>query len=93
VAQSEAEFSAWTSLKGDYVKVYAKNLVGAGKVQFLVNGVERAWIRAIDQSDPKLRRANGFDYLVRSIKLTPGKNIFEVHQDGERVWRSAYTQR
>jgi hypothetical protein len=93
VAQSEAEFSAWTSLKGDYVKVYAKNLVGAGKVQFLVNGVERAWIRAIDQSDPKLRRANGFDYLVRSIKLTAGKNTFEVYQDGERVWRSAYTQR
>jgi hypothetical protein len=93
VAQSEAEFSAWTSLKGDYVKVYAKNLVGAGKVQFLVNGVERAWIRAIDQSAPKLRRANGFYYLVRSIKLTAGKNTFEVYQDGERVWRSAYTQR
>lgn len=93
VAQSDAEFSAWTSLKGDFVKVYAKNLVGAGKVQFLVNGVERAWIRAIDQSDPKLRRANGFDYLVRSIRLTAGKNTFEVYRDGERVWRSAYTQR
>ena len=91
VAQGDEEFLAWTSLKGDFVKVYAKNLIGAGKVQFMVNGVERAWVRAIDQSDPKLRRANGFDYLVRSVTLKPGKNVFEVYLDGERVWRSAYT--
>lgn len=93
VAPGASEFSAWTSLKGDFVKVYAKNLVGAGKVQFFVNGVERAWIRAVDQSDPKLRRANGFDYLVRSIELTSGKNTFEIFVDGERVRRVAYTQR
>jgi hypothetical protein len=78
---------------GDTVKIFAKGVIGAGKVQFLVNGVERAWIRAIDESDPKLRRANGSYYLVRSVKLNKGKNIFEVYQDGERVWRSAYTQR
>lgn len=92
---SLSNIAAWTQIQadGETVTIYAKGVVGAGKVQFLVNGVERAWIRAIDQSDPKLRRANGFDYLVRSIRLTAGKNTFEVYRDGERVWRSAYTQR
>lgn len=85
-------FAAWTSLKGDYVKVYAKNLIEAGKVQFFVSGREVAWVRAVDEANPKLRETNGFFYLVRSVDLLAGKNVFEIYLDGERVWRAAYTK-
>lgn len=90
---ADSLFAAWTSLKGDYVKVYAKNPVGAGKVQFFVNGKEVAWVRAINEQDPKLRKAGGFSYLVRSVDLLPGKNVFEIHLNGERIRRVAYTLR
>jgi hypothetical protein len=73
------------------VKVYAKNLVGAGKVQYFVNGLEVAWVRAADSTDPKLRSANGAYYLVRTVELVAGqKNVIEIYVDGERVKRAAY---
>jgi hypothetical protein len=76
------------------IKLYAKNIVGAGKVQFFLNGKEIAWVRAIDESDPKLREANGFYYLVRTVNLRPGmKNVVEIFANGERVRRAAYTVR
>jgi hypothetical protein len=86
-------FSAWTSLKGNFVKTYAKNPVAMGKVQFFVNGKEIAWVRATDSSDPKLRTVNSSAYLVRSVDLRIGKNVFEIYLDGERVRRTAYTLR
>lgn len=89
----QASVAGWTSLKGDFVKVYAKNLVGVGKVQFLVNGDEIAWVRAGDESDPKLRFAGEAAYLVRSVELLPGKNVFEIYVEGERIRRVAYTLR
>ena len=82
----------WTKRNGDNVKVYAKNIVGVGKVQFFVNGEEIAWIRAVDNTDPKLRvitegPMTGAVYLVRDIDLEPGKNVFEIYVDGQRVER------
>lgn len=91
VSEDDLSFHAWTSLKGDYVKVYAKNLVGKGKVQFVVNGKEIAWVRAADASNPKIREANGFKYMVRSVTLRPGKNVFEIYLGGTRVKRVAYS--
>jgi hypothetical protein len=77
-----------------FVKMYAKNPVNAGKIQFMVNGREIAWVRATDETDPKLRtRSNGELYLVRTVTLQPGKNALEIYIDGERVWRAAYTLR
>lgn len=83
----------WTKKVSDSeVKVYAKDLVGVGKVQFFVNGREIAWVRAGSDSDPKLRFANGSYYLVRTFQLVAGqKNVFEIHVDGERVVRRAYS--
>lgn len=75
------------------VKTYAMDVVGAGKVQFFLNGKEMAWVRASDNSDPKLRLANGSSYLVRTLVLVAGKNVIEIHVDGERVKRAAYTLR
>ena len=79
-------------LNDSSVKLYAKNIVGAGKVQFFLNGREIAWVRAADANDPKLRTANGFQYLVRTVTLKAGmKNVLEIYVDGERVRRAAYS--
>lgn len=76
----------------DSVRIFAKNVVGAGKIQFIVNGQEIAWIRAKNQSDTKLRSTPGGEYLVRTVQLEAGKNIIEVYQDGERLRRVAHTR-
>jgi len=90
-----ADVASWTSNQNDgTVKMYAKNIVGAGKVQFMVNGEEIAWIRATTFADPKLRLAGaqGAAYLVRTIDLVEGqKNVLEIYVDGVRTTRTAYT--
>ena len=87
--------ASWTSNQNDgTVKMYAKNVVGAGKVQFMVNGVEIAWVRAASTSDSKLRLAGaeGAAYLVRTVDLVEGqKNVLEIYVDGVRTTRTAYT--
>jgi hypothetical protein len=80
------------------VKIYAKNPVSVGKVQFKVNGRELAWVRAATPSDPKLRlaRVNGelVPYLVRTVTLTRGqKSAIEIFVADRRAWRAAYTGR
>ncbi len=92
------EVKAWTKrISEDEVKIYAKNIVGAGKVQFFLNGNEIAWVRAVDDTDPKLRVITsgsmaGANYLVRTVDLVVGmKNVIEVYVDGVRFWRAAYS--
>lgn len=85
---------SWTKkLDGATAKMYAKNIVGAGKVQFMFNGEEIAWVRAEDTADPKLRLVEESNYLVRTVELVEGqKNVLEVYLDGERVRRTAYSR-
>lgn len=91
VVRAESSSYFWTQKQKDgSVKVYAKNVTGAGKVQFFVDGRELAWVNDVDGTDPKLRFANGASYLVRSVDLNPGKNRFEIKLDGVRVWRATY---
>ena len=87
------EFSTWTKHVGDTIKIYAKNVIGVGKVQLFVDGKEIAWVNAVDATDPKLRTANGFHYLVRTVNLKAdgSKTRFEVKLNGERVRRNTYT--
>ena len=80
-------------LDNSSAKLYAKNIVGAGKVQFFLNGREIAWIRALDINDKKLRVQNNSAYLVRTLKLNQGKNVLEIYVDGERVRRTIYTKK
>ena len=89
---STVSAKGWTKkLTDSSVKIYAKDLVGAGKVQFLFNGKEIAWVNATTESDRKLRTANGAHYMVRTVELVKGqKNILEVHVDGIRIKRAAY---
>ena len=88
-----AAVSSWTkNLNDGTVKMYAKNIVGAGKVQFMLNGEEIAWVRATSAADSKLRTANGASYLVRTVDLVEGqKNVLEIYVDGVRTTRTAYT--
>jgi hypothetical protein len=94
VGTVQAESSPTVSVKrmGDRVRVFALDVVGAGKVQFFLNGREIAWVRAVDESDPKLRAHPTGAYLVRNRALAEGKNVIEIYVDGERVRRVAYTR-
>jgi hypothetical protein len=85
--------TAVTKLKQEgTVKMYAKNVVGAGKVQMFFNGEEIAWVNASTAANSKLRNGDGSSYLVRTVTLVPGqKNILEIYVDSVRVTRSAYT--
>ena len=85
--------ASWTkNLNNGSVKMYAKNIVLAGKVQLMLNGKEIAWVRATSAADSKLRTANGASYLVRTIDLVEGqKNVLEIYVDGVRTTRNAYT--
>jgi hypothetical protein len=85
--------SGWTkNLNDGTVKMYAKNIVGVGKVQFFLNGEEIAWVRAATAADSKLREANGAYYLVRTVDLVEGqKNALEIYVDGVRIERNAYS--
>ena len=98
-AEDASESSSGVSAKGwtkkltdSSAKIYAKDVVGAGKVQIFFNGKEIAWVHATTESDPKLRTANDSHYLVRTVELVKGqKNTLEVYLDGERIRRAAYS--
>jgi hypothetical protein len=96
-APEVVSFGFWTRrLNATEVKMYAKNPVGVGKIQFKVNGVEIAWVRAENRLNAKLRRVDsgpmaGASYLVRTVKLVPGKNAFEIYRGGSRLMRTAYS--
>lgn len=91
---SNSTVKVWTKrIPGDTeAKFYAKNIVGEGKVRFVLNGREIAWINAVDNTDPKLRSANGSYYLVRTVSLKGGKNVLEIYVDGVRERRVVYTR-
>lgn len=82
----------WTQIQpdGKTVKMYAKDPVGDGKIQFFVDGKELAWVNAVDESDPKLSVASGYPYLVGSVDLKPGKNLVGIRPDGVRIWRAIH---
>lgn len=94
----DTEFKVWTTRLNDtQAKIYAKNPIGMGKIQFVVDGEEIAWIRAEDITDSKLRvitegPMRGASYLVRTVDLKPGKNALEVYQGDERIRRTAYSR-
>lgn len=83
----------WTVLNEDTneVRLYAKNIVGQGKVQFFVDGEEIAFVNAVSSSDEKLINNEFGSYLVRTVEATSlVKNRYEIKLDGERVFRSTY---
>lgn len=90
---SSSNALGWTKRLGDtQAKLYAKDIIGAGKVVFKLNGKEIAWVNAADASDPKLRIVGDANYLVRTVNLAAGKNVLEVYINGERVKRTVYSR-
>jgi len=101
VVAAPAEARGWTRAMADRtVKFYARDLVGAGKVQFMLNGREVAWVRAVDATDPKLNvgPAAARDGLVRTVgpgtrwSLVAGRNVLEIYVEGVRLVRRVFTQ-
>jgi hypothetical protein len=70
---------------GDRARLFAAGVNGIGKVQFLHNGREIAWVRAVDEMDPKLFRSQSRSYLVRTRDLSPGQNKFEILVGGKSI--------
>lgn len=70
---------------GDF-KLYAFSVVNQGKIQFMVDGREMAWVRATNTSDPKLRsitRPSGTEhYFVRTLR-NPGAKAIEFYLNGQ----------
>jgi surface protein len=94
VCISDGFDTVWTKrLPNGQMKFYAKSPIGEGKIQFIADGKEIAWIRAVDETDPKLSFASGYPYLVRTYDLKPGKNRLEIRVDGVRVWRVTYANK
>jgi hypothetical protein len=97
VAQAGEPRASIRRISETEAKLYLVDVVGAGKIQYILNGRELGWVRAIDATDPKLRVPSsgpmaGRAYFVRTAQLAPGKNVLEVLVDGERVRRVAYTR-
>jgi hypothetical protein len=77
---------AWTMAMPDgTIKLYARGVIGAGKVSFVHNGREIAWVRARSGGDSKVNLAG--DGMVRTVRLDRGRNVLEVYVDGQRVVR------
>jgi ELWxxDGT repeat protein len=97
--EAAAKVRAWTKMRSSMtsVELVAKNPVGAGKVQFFVNGKEVRWVRATTAADPKLssRVVDGVaqSYLRHTVRLAPGSNIFEIAVNGKRLWRAHYASK
>jgi len=94
-ASVDGQARGWTRFldSTNELKIYARDVVGAGKVQFIVNGREIAWIRATSAADPKLNVAN--DGMVRSVfvrDMLVGRNVVEIYVDGERIARRIFTR-
>jgi len=83
-------FRAWTkAISSRNIKIYARGAVGVGKVSFVHNGREIAWVRASRGSDSKINLAG--DGMVRTVRLVPGRNVLEVYVNGQRVVRRIAT--
>ena len=85
-----SEASPSTKLKEDNtVKVHVFSVVGAGKIQIMLNGEEVAWVNTNDPEDSKLFQG----YLARTLELSDGKNVIEIWVNGVRIDRKAYTKK
>lgn len=79
----------WTKkISKTAIKVYAENIVGVGKVRFVVNGKQVAFVTAKADNDPKLSAGK----LVRTVTLKRGKNVIEIFVDKKRQKRVVYSR-
>lgn len=73
------------------VKIYAKDIVGIGKVSFKSNGRQLGWIRANSETNKKLRKSHSSYYFVRTATIAPGGQVLiEIRVDGELAYSEAF---
>jgi hypothetical protein len=97
---TQPRFYTKKNLGSESLNFYARDIVGAGKVRFVLNGREVAWVRAIDASDPKLNvgPAAARDGLVRTVgvgsrwSLAAGRNVLEIYVGENRLVRRIFTR-
>lgn len=86
------EFSAWTQDQLDgTVLFFAKNVVGAGTIEFQQNRKVLKSLVAKTTASPNIRWGNCAPYFVHRFTREDVKNGLEVYRDGVRVWRAAYS--
>jgi len=95
VSQVKTDSRFWTKDFGsNELKVYARGIVGIGKVEVRLNGREVAWVRAATSLDSRVNlRPDGLVRTLNSQQLVRGRNVIEVFVDGERVVRRIFTRR
>lgn len=73
------------------VKIYAKDIVGVGKVSFISNGRQVGWVRASSETDGKLRKTSAGYYFVRTATIAPGGQVLiEIKVDGKLAYTEAF---
>lgn len=77
---------------GTQAKLYAKNIIGRGKVSLRFNGKEIAWVNALTADDKKIKIVGSDNYFLRTVNLIKGKNILEIYVDGKRTARTIYSR-
>lgn len=89
---TDTAFSAWTQDQGDgTVLFFAKNVVGAGLVEFEQNGRVLKSLIATSEDNPNIRWGNCSPYFLHSFERENLKNGLEVYLDDVRWWRAAYS--
>ena len=74
-------------------KMYAFDILGAGKVEFRHNGRVIARIDMVDEGDPRARANGNRPYFVRTVNFVRGKNTLEVVVNGKVLKKHTYTLR
>jgi hypothetical protein len=74
-------------------KMYAFDILNAGKVEFRHNGRVIARIDMVDDADPRALASGNRPYFVRTVNFVRGKNTLEVVVNGKVLKKHTYTLR
>ena len=74
-------------------KMYAFDILNAGKVDFRHNGRVIASIDLVDEGDPRALADGNRPYFVRTVNFVRGKNTLEVVVNGKVLKKHTYTLR
>jgi hypothetical protein len=74
-------------------KMYAFDILNAGKVEFRHNGRVIARIDMVDEADPRALASGNRPYFVRTVNFVRGKNTLEVVVNGKVLKKHTYTLR
>jgi len=71
-------------------KMYAFDILNAGKVEFVHNGKVISSIDMVDPADPRALVTGARPYFVRTVTLVKGRNVLEVRVNGKVIKKHTY---